>query len=968
MSVERRTLSGLLVTLLLVTALAPLTAVQAQPTSSSEFYYGVEYDWSSIDNDFSNLSGLNINEVLMEIMADADDAGFNLDIGQLTTGSSNVYVHQTEDITMQTIQDGNGDDVSVWSRTSDVTLRHGILFDGVLLTDWSETTFGNDPTSFDIDVVSKFENVLTVDILYTEYLTSDYNLVGADMDLDMTVGADMSLDVDIALEGGGEDLAVDFATGINFGYSMESTDAQWRLGSQSPIYVEAAANDETEWRCVDDPSDVGVFDEYYNTEVGDLCGMIEGTYTGEADYEIYFTGLPTEEFGLDAGEFDLEISDEFAESGDYEGEIEDPGVRFSMENDMEGNQFAVDLGDGDTVNAVACVDCPPGNPVMFTMMGNVLAHATLAFGEEIADDLEASFEDSFADSIFGIWASSLADSSDSQEWDPYENQWQCDDGQWIYEWYVNNGYDDCYDGSDEMIMYASYQTGTNWDTGELYHYLDGGVWTNELSYTDRMFTCDDSTEIHWIAVNDGTNDCSGGEDEQNLNSDRVFTCDDGTEIAWDWVNDGNPNCDDGSDERTSNEIYHVEATLLDGPMSTANVLYHNDTLTICSGGNSWNGACDIQASEYDERDYFGYADVTDPGLNYGGNELCTTGNILLNGNSVYQQPMICKDFWQGPQLSHTNSNSDGMEIYFDANIHHYDDEYSDVELVVELFAVADAEEFDGQGQEQAIQTQTFQLEQGDSYTSIEGTFDVSTEGDYCVTMGLVAPGETEAYVEKYDCEEVSTEGVPSERLETIAEAIADSGIQSVMESFGENLQTTFEDVQENEVPEFPYSDGMWAPLWSAEHATIIGVGLYAMDDDGDKYVIAGPETSGYSQDLPMTFMSVRYLTGVPAQNAQTEMADLQDLEDIVDIEDHDLNALADALEQAGADTSNLNLDNAGSNDGSDDGGNDDSPVPDSAEEAAEDGGLLPFLSPFSVIAMVGIAALAGNSRRRENSE
>jgi hypothetical protein len=975
MSLKRRSQSGLLVTLLMLTALAPITMVQAQPTSPSEFYYGVEYDWSSLDDDFSNLSGLNIDELLTEIMDDAEGAGFNLDLGQLTTGSTNVYVHQTEDITMQTIQDGNGDDVQVWSRTSDVVLRHGILFDGVLLTDWDEgASFGGDDTSIDIDVISQFENVLTVDILYTEYLTDAYKLVGADMDIDMTVGVDMSLDVDIALEGGGEDLAVDFETGINFGYSMESTDAAWRLESQSPIYIEASENEQTYWECTDYEEDVGVWDEWYSIEVYDLCGDVSGTYTGSADYEIYFTGLPTEEFGLDSGEFDLTVSDEFAQSGNYDGEF-DAGADFTMEPDMEGEDFEVSLGNGETVDAVACVDCPPGNPIMFMMMGNVLGHASLAFGEEIADDLEASFEDSIVDTFLDEWAGNLAEGNSDDGWDPYENQWQCDSGQWIYEWYVNDGDEDCYDGSDEMTMYASYQTGTDWETGEPYQYLSGAVWANDLSFTDRMFTCDDGTTIMWTAVNDNNyDDCDDDSDETQTDSNgnpSQYQCESSITaetISWDQINNGYADCDDGSDERNTNEIYHVESTLLDGSMSDANTLYHNDTITICGGGYEWDSICDMQPQEDDERDWFsyGYEDLTDPGLNYGANELCITGNILLNGNSVYQQPMMCDEHWKGPDLSHMDVYSEGMEINYDANVYHYDDQESDVEFVVELYAVEDEQDFDGPGQEEAIQTQSFSLEQDSSQSFIEGTFDVSTEGDYCISMSLVAPGETEAYDDEYRCEEVSTEGDPSDRITTIAEAIADSGLQNVMENFAENLEETFEDVSENEAPEFPYSDGMWAPLWSTEHATIIGVGLYAVDEDGDKYVIAGPETTGYSEDLPMTFMSVRYLTGTSAQSAQTTMADFEDLDDIVDIEDHDLSALEDALEQAGVDTSALGLGDDGTADGTSDG--DGTAVPDTAEDIAEDAGLIPFLSPLSVLAMVGIAALAGSTRRRENNE
>ena len=55
------------------------------------------------------------------------------------------------------------------------------------------------------------------------------------MDIDMSVSADMSVGVDIALEGGGEDLEVDFDMGVNFGYGMQSTDAVWRLGEPSPF-------------------------------------------------------------------------------------------------------------------------------------------------------------------------------------------------------------------------------------------------------------------------------------------------------------------------------------------------------------------------------------------------------------------------------------------------------------------------------------------------------------------------------------------------------------------------------------------------------------------------------------------------------------------------------------------------------------------------------------------------------------
>ena len=96
------------------------------------------------------------------------------------------------------------------------------------------------------------------------------------------------------------------------------------------------------------------------------------------------------------------------------------------------------------------------------------------------------------------------------------------------------------------------------------------------------------------------------------------------------------------------------------------------------------------------------------------------------------------------------------------------------------------------------------------------------------------------------------------------------------------------------------------------------------------------------------------------------MADLTDLEDIVDVENHDLGELEEALEEAGVDTSTLDLgddDTTGGDNTNDDSGNDDTST---AEEIVEDGGLLPFISPLTVLAMVGAAAIAGK-RRSENA-
>ena len=91
-----------------------------------------------------------------------------------------------------------------------------------------------------------------------------------------------------------------------------------------------------------------------------------------------------------------------------------------------------------------------------------------------------------------------------------------------------------------------------------------------------------------------------------------------------------------------------------------------------------------------------------------------------------------------------------------------------------------------------------------------------------------------------------------------------------MEAFGENLNTRMDTIEPLE--EFPYTDGMWAPMWSNQHAAIVGVGVYVMDDNG-AYTMAGPETSGYSSSNLPAVMSIRYLTGTDANTAAADMED-----------------------------------------------------------------------------------------------
>ena len=935
MSTVRRTPTCMIGVLMLLTALAPLAAVQAAPDEASEYYYGVEYDWTSLDSDLQNVTGLDVQELFTEIMEDADNAGFNLDLGQLTTGSTNVYVHQTEDISAQTVENLNGTDVQVWSRTSDVTLRHGVLSNAIIMTDWSETTFGSSTTSFDVDVVATAENVLTVDILYTEYLNDAYELVGADMNIDMTVGADLDLGVDISLEGGGEDLNVDFDTGIDFTYSIASSDAEWRLGQPSPIYIQAAQNDHTQMFCVDDAEDVEVVIEGSgDAEIHDLCGELSGTFAGTADYELSLTGLPTEEFGLDAGEFDITVSDNLAESGNYQGDADElDGTSFSMRSDTP---LQVDLGDGTNLNVVACDTCPPGSPMMFAMMGGVLAQASGAFGEAVAEELEANIEDSLADvfeDLFGIGDSAEGNGMDNGETTP---MFTCDDGDLVRLNYVNDGEEDCNDGSDEEDFFVYVST---YSTTPSYTFF-GTVPHEELSIeSNDDFLCDDGSSISWYQVNNGYNDCQDDSDEYNASSPTTFTCADGTSISFDAVNDDTGDCT-GFDDEGIDGLYTVQVTLTD---EDGNVLADVNDYTLCDDYSLCNN------TGYSSDLYFSLPNSVEQ--LYGDNTLCVESSLTnaTSSSVMYTSAPVCKTSYTGPN-AFGNMYIDGMTMTANANTYDFA-QTDDATLHLSITNNQDVEIWSG--------TQAFD---GTESPSISHEMDLSEEGEYCMEISMVQDGQTEAFWMDTRCDDATTAGTPSDRLETIVEALTDSGLVSVLETFGENLEDTFTTFEnDTETPEFPYVDGMWAPLWSNEKATIVGVAVYGYDEDDNGYLITGPATTDFSEELPMTFASIRYVTGVPAMEAQVTMVEANSLADIVDVEEHDLTQLEDALVEAGVDVSDLDL-----TPGTDSTDEDETSTEQTAEELAEEDGLLPFLSPLSMMAVLGLAFVAFNTRREHD--
>jgi hypothetical protein len=784
-----------------------------------------------------------------------------------------------------------------------------------------------------------------------------------------------SFDFDATFEGDGEELPIDFNVAMSFGYSITDSSSQWRLESPDPIYVELSSEDDYGWGAT-----------------GDLFG----DYDGSIDYSFSVTGIPTEDFGFDSGEFDIEISDSLTQT---DGDFEMGGVYTEFDFIM-GDDMTVDLGDGNglTTQVQSCENCPPGNPLMFVMMGNVIGGASEAF----VDDIGESFSEGLSENLVELFDVG-GDDDDDYDDEYYDDWFYCDSGDVIYSWQQNNGYPDCYDGSDEEILMAemSYSNDQdqfiniftinnemlNLNAGWPYYTCDDGSqiewymlndesWDDfdcesgedEYDYEmveDSMFTCDDGEEIPLSKFYDGNNDCTSGEDEAStftcddgsiIDSEQVndgwencgwygedestyvetdieilYTCSDGTEIFWSQVNDGTGDCADFLDEGVLDK-YTLNYNIIS---EQGNVL-HSESYDLC--GQYIESACDD--SIFMNRYYI--QSTYTPSMNYGSNTFCINAELIDDSTNqvVGSSDLSCEDYYHGPHMYNFDVyDSDGY-LNFQASAMKDESQINDVDMEITIIGP----------DSQVIYSSTMELDS--NYNDFEESIAISEDGEYCVNWELVEDGESMPFSTAQRCEEVSSEGEPSDRLGKIAGAFSESSIGDVLEMFGENLQQRLEDTEPFET--FPYNDGLWAPMWSNEHGAMVGIGVYAMDDDG-AYTMAGPNTVGYMDDAPAK-MSIRYLTGVEAGNAASSMEDADEIDEIVDVEQHDLEQITQDLEDAGIDTSGLDLPFDGSDSG-------ETTPPETAIDSAEDDGLLPFVSPISVIAVIALAGAIISSRK-----
>ena len=551
--------STLLAAVLLMSMVAPLAAGQAAGSSNNAF--GVEYEWSNLDDDVLTLTGLSMESILADVMDSADDAGMDLLLAQANTGSSSLIVSQSlgEAMTM--------DGVDVTPRITTVAVAHGMVMDAAFDYLW-------DDAMAEIDMAGSisWENMLNLAVVHTEYLDANNLLHAIETSVTSVASQDLTLALAGSMTGGGESISVDTTFSIASGWNV--TNGVLEVGFSEPselitTMMSMSPGDVLDWECTFDetemPSSGMVGGEHW---MMDVCDDVTGSYAGTSWFEVELTGAPSDLFDLPAGDWDVSISDSVSVSGAIN--TTDAEGMYGWFDLTETEAQTITLADGTTLAGVLEADTAPLPVTLPESVGMIGESLVMAIGEELAASLESTVESN--EFLADLFADDGGDD---------EDYFMCDDGSEIPASWENDGEEDCPNGEDE------------WDAGNdsldpsdamvtVFETIAESTFENAMETFGQNLEVrlEDQTEVilYHDAMAYGLWDPASGsfvgasilvtEDEM---VDDDFTCDNGEVIPAHWVNDGWNDCMDGSDEGTSWEAPEDNRTwvVLVGPGTTA---------------------------------------------------------------------------------------------------------------------------------------------------------------------------------------------------------------------------------------------------------------------------------------------------------------------------------------------------------------------------------------------------------------
>ena len=538
----KRTIAVLFTCLMIITTVPANVAAQTSSEPSESIAFGIEYDYSNINADVESMIGLDLTEVFQEVMAAGDDAGIDLLIGRVTTGTTTIVFEQYDGDMVTLDVDGTPTDFS--TKITELTVRHGVLDDFAVNAEWDDSYAG-----IELTVGYDAEQLFNADVLYTEYFDADMGLHGMDMEMEIDAMIEYSVGISGELSGDGESLPFDVELKIGTSYEINNGLLEVRMDEPSPVYnemVNLQPGEQLAWSCnSDEGSDpASISDDDGEIGVTDQCSERNIHYETATSVVFELTGIPTEELGLPAGDFDISITDSVTDL--YDGEVELFFMGGAMKLLDEPSQM-ITIDDGSTleVHQAYASPTPLAFPAMWAMMW---ANSVVGSGDypTIVDALmgNANFEE-----IFGDFADGIAGDGEDDE-----DYFVCANLNEISRDFMDDGYDDCGDNSDEEF----------WCTDN-----DGNSW-----------------QISPWSVNDGWEDCPNGEDEtmgpqydiyinmmgsseDEMEFDyevRGLDYNEDYEVSWTVTNDEGTTSDAGSMAVTDqNDVYEAEIAEINGP-------------------------------------------------------------------------------------------------------------------------------------------------------------------------------------------------------------------------------------------------------------------------------------------------------------------------------------------------------------------------------------------------------------------
>ena len=253
--------------------------------------------------------------------------------------------------------------------------------------------------------------------------------------------------------------------------------------------------------------------------------------------------------------------------GDDEDDITDDmpadaEMTFSMDESDGTQMMSMSFTEDGTETAIS-IKIDEGNDLSSYAFATDNGSATMSMSYTVYwdDAVVIEVDETLPRTSIPIWV----DMAHDEDSDDGEDTFDCDNGNEIPMDYVDDGWDDCGDGSDEsepaMICYNSHgdyfdhfadqDTCYSWMWLENYtseHDPDGEPFTgcyNSHTHTQNEWMSEEEcTSFMWV-------------DEHSFDDDDdTFYCDNGNEIPMDYVDDGDNDCGDWSDESDDqNDIY-----------------------------------------------------------------------------------------------------------------------------------------------------------------------------------------------------------------------------------------------------------------------------------------------------------------------------------------------------------------------------------------------------------------------------